>query len=79
VHETFWPHFPFFIPGLPGIANWWDIFWWAFQLVVMSAVLIGLRRLGVGVDEENERRLPAALRSAGARPPAAGRGPAVPG
>jgi hypothetical protein len=80
VHETFWPYFPFFIPNLPGIASWWDIFWWAFQLVVMGAVLIGLRHLGLRVDEANDRYLPAALRAKGQPAPAPrDRGPAVPG
>lgn len=79
MHETFWPTFPFFIPTLPGIATWWDIFWWAFQLIVMSAVLLGLRRLGVSVDEANMKYLPAALRPKRPARTPSDQGPAIPG
>jgi hypothetical protein len=63
VKESFFPYFPFRIPHQPGIAHWWDIFWWIVQLVVMTSLLIGLRRLGVGMDEEKGSALPAALRA----------------
>lgn len=62
VKEAFFPYFPFQIPHQAGIAHWWDIFWWIVQLVVMTSLLIGLRRLGVGMDEEKSSALPASLR-----------------
>jgi hypothetical protein len=80
VTETWFPHFPFSIPSAPGIANWWDIFWWCFQLAVMTALLLGLRRIGLGMDERRQQELPPALREPGqvpSQPP--GRGPSLPG
>jgi len=78
VKETFFPTFPFPMPHQAGIAHWWDIFWWIVQLVVMTSLLIGLRRLGVGVDEEKSAALPSVARrgapGGAARPRDDGRG-----
>ncbi|MDA8192919.1 MAG: hypothetical protein M0Z53_02810 [Thermaerobacter sp.] len=48
----FFPHFPFFVPHSPGIPHWWDLFWWAFQLIVMTAILLSLRKVAVSIDQE---------------------------
>lgn len=50
----FWPTLPYFIPHSPGIAHWWDIFWWAFQLIVMSSLLLGLRKMALRIDRRRE-------------------------
>lgn len=50
----FFPSFPFFVPHSPGSPHWWDLFWWAFQLIVMSALLLSLRKIAVGIDRERE-------------------------
>jgi len=48
----FFPSFPFYIPHSEGIAHWFDIFWWSFQLIVMGGLLLALRKLAIGADRE---------------------------
>jgi hypothetical protein len=55
--ETFWPSFSnFFIPHTSGMPHWWDIFWWCFQIIVMAALLLGLRKMALRADEDNPAR-----------------------
>lgn len=51
---SFFPHFPYFIPGSTGIPHWWDIFWWSWQLIIMSAVLLGVRALALRWDRDRD-------------------------
>ncbi len=49
---SFFPHLPVRIPFSPGIAHWWDPFWWFFQIVVMTVLLITFRKVALRVDEQ---------------------------
>lgn len=55
--EHFWPALPFVIPNSEGIPIWWDIFWWAFQVVVMTTILVLLRRWAVREDNKMDEQL----------------------
>ncbi|MCI0182165.1 MAG: hypothetical protein OWR52_12950 [Acidibacillus sp.] len=48
----FWPSIPYYIPYSPGMPNWWDLVWWIFQLVVMSALLMALHTVATREDRE---------------------------
>lgn len=48
--KGFWPTLPLHIPYSPGMSHWWDPVWWIFQIVVMSAVLLTLRKVAIDVD-----------------------------
>jgi len=50
--EHFWPSFPFIVQPSQGLPLWWDISWWIFQIVIMSAVLLLITRWAVRVDKE---------------------------
>ena len=50
MHNSFWPTLPIVIPKSPGIALWWDIVFWLFQAVVMTTLLVVLRKWALGVD-----------------------------
>lgn len=50
--NNFWPHLPLNIPYSPGIAHWWDPMWWVFQIVVMTTLLITLRKVALDIDRE---------------------------
>lgn len=49
---SFWPSIPFYIPYSPGMPSWWDLVWWIFQLVVMSALLLLLHNVAMREDRE---------------------------
>lgn len=49
----FWPSLPLHIPYSEGIAHWWDPSWWIYQVVVMTLLLMYLRKLGKRVDRDN--------------------------
>ncbi len=46
----FFPGLPVRIPYSPGMEHWWDLFWWAFQIAVMSYLLIFFRQSADRVD-----------------------------
>lgn len=46
----FFPGLPVRIPYSPGMEHWWDLFWWAFQIAVMSYLLIFFRKSADHVD-----------------------------
>lgn len=48
----FFPHLPIRIPYSPGIAHWWDPFWWLFQIVVMATLLMVFRKVALHVDDQ---------------------------
>lgn len=50
--KGFFPSLPYVIPHSPGIAHWWDIFWWIFQLVVMTTLVLVLRHWAISFDRE---------------------------
>ena len=49
---TFFPHLPVRVPFSPGIAHWWDPFWWLFQIVIMTVLLITFRKVALRVDDQ---------------------------
>lgn len=49
--EKFWPSLPYLVPKSEGIPLWWDIFWWAFQVVIMTVILVMLRNWAVREDK----------------------------
>ncbi len=51
----FFPTLPFRIPHSPGISHWWDIFWWIFQLVVMTTMVLLLRHWALSFDREYQK------------------------
>lgn len=57
--EKFWPSLPYVVPNSQGIPLWWDIFWWSFQVVIMTVILVLLRnwaaREDKAMDEEAEQ------------------------
>lgn len=57
--EKFWPVLPYLVPKSEGIPLWWDIFWWSFQVVIMTVILVLLRnwaaRVDKAMDEEVEQ------------------------
>ncbi|PSR26078.1 MAG: hypothetical protein C7B43_15165 [Sulfobacillus benefaciens] len=48
--RPFFPTLPLKIPYSPGISHWWDPMWWIFQIVVMSFLLLGLRKVAMDID-----------------------------
>lgn len=52
--ENFWPHFPIVIPQSPGMPLVWDIFWWFFQVSVMTTLLLVLRRMALRADKARD-------------------------
>ncbi len=68
----FWPTLPLKMPYSEGEAHWWDPTWWIFQIVVMSILLLTLRRVALSVDrgekQENDRKS-SERRSPGSPPP----------
>ncbi|UOF89829.1 hypothetical protein LSG31_18435 [Fodinisporobacter ferrooxydans] len=51
---NFWPTFPFVIPNSPGIPLWWDLFWWIFQIVLISSLLYVLKTWCVKMDRMSD-------------------------
>jgi hypothetical protein len=49
--EKFWPTLPFLIPTTEGTQMWWDIFWWIFQIVIMSTLIILLTKWALKMDQ----------------------------
>jgi hypothetical protein len=57
VKENFWPSFSnFIIPHSVGIPHWWDIFWWCFQIVIMGALVLALRKIALRQDSAMESK-----------------------
>lgn len=52
----FFPSLPVRIPFSPGIQHWWDPFWWAFQIIVMTVLLMTFRKVAMSVDEDDAKR-----------------------
>ncbi len=52
--RSFFPSLPLKIPYSPGISHWWDPMWWIFQIVVMSFLLLGLRKVAIDIDRARE-------------------------
>ena len=50
--RPFFPTLPLKIPYSPGISHWWDPMWWIFQIVVMSFLLLGLRKVAMDIDRD---------------------------
>ncbi|PSR28411.1 hypothetical protein SAMN00768000_0842 [Sulfobacillus thermosulfidooxidans DSM 9293] len=48
----FFPYLPIRIPYSPGIAHWWDPFWWLFQIIVMTVLLISFRKVALRIDDQ---------------------------
>lgn len=72
----FFPTLPFRIPHSPGISHWWDIFWWVFQLVVMTTMVLLLRHWAVSFDREHQAPADRAVKRTTAIPP---EGPGISG
>lgn len=51
----FFPYLPIRIPYSAGLAHWWDPFWWAFQIIVMSVLLMAFRKIAMSVDKDYDR------------------------
>ncbi|AUW93327.1 MAG: hypothetical protein C7B44_00960 [Sulfobacillus thermosulfidooxidans] len=73
----FWPTLPLKIPYSEGVPHWWDPAWWIFQIVVMTILLLTLRRVALSVDKSDK----AAKTSASGRRPGASsdQPPSIPG
>ena len=68
----FWPTLPLKIPYSEGMPHWWDPAWWIFQIVVMSVLLLALRKVAMSVDRDEKvekERNPSARRAPGSPPP----------
>ncbi|HBQ94258.1 MAG: hypothetical protein M1294_07000 [Firmicutes bacterium] len=52
--RPFFPSLPLKIPYSPGISHWWDPMWWIFQIVVMSFLLLSLRKVAMDIDRARE-------------------------
>jgi hypothetical protein len=74
----FFPSFPFYIPHSPGMPHWWDIFWWSWQLIVMGAVLLGVRAMALRYDRDRDSEQFGARQSV-ARESVPPNGPGIPG
>ncbi len=72
----FFPTLPFRIPHSPGISHWWDIFWWVFQLVVMTTMVLLLRHWAVSFDREHQPPVARSAKRTTAIPP---EGPGISG
>ncbi|WP_053960862.1 hypothetical protein [Sulfobacillus thermosulfidooxidans] len=46
----FWPTLPLKMPYSEGVPHWWDPAWWIFQIVVMSILLLTLRKVAMSID-----------------------------
>ncbi|SMC04198.1 hypothetical protein SAMN00768000_1516 [Sulfobacillus thermosulfidooxidans DSM 9293] len=68
----FWPTLPLKMPYSEGVPHWWDPAWWIFQIVVMSILLLTLRKVAMSIDQaekvEKEQRV-SRRRSPGTPPP----------
>ncbi len=56
--SNFWPTLPIVIPKSPGIALWWDIAFWLFQAVIMTTLLVILRKWALDVDRLRSGKAP---------------------
>ena len=54
--RPFFPTLPLKIPYSPGISHWWDPMWWIFQIVVMTVLLITLRKVAMDIDRERAEK-----------------------
>lgn len=52
--EPFWPSLPFNIPNSEGITIWWYAFWWLFQIVVYTWLVVMLTRWALRMDRLSE-------------------------
>lgn len=52
---SFFPQLPVRIPFTPGLPIWWDVFWWAFQILVMTSLLLYFNRIADGLDQQRIR------------------------
>jgi hypothetical protein len=52
----FWPTLPLKMPYSEGMSHWWDPAWWIFQIVVMSILLLTLRRVAMSVDRDESSK-----------------------
>jgi len=52
--EPFWPSLPFGVPGSQGITLWWYAFWWVFQIVVYTWLVVMLTRWALRMDRIRE-------------------------
>ena len=74
----FWPSLPIKIPYSEGMAHWWDPAWWIFQIVVMSILLLTLRRVAMSIDRDDTASRNATRRPGkGTTPPS--KPPSIPG
>ncbi len=72
----FWPTLPLKMPYSEGVPHWWDPAWWIFQIVVMTILLLTLRRVAMSIDRSDT----AAKAKSGRRPGAgADQPPSIPG
>lgn len=74
--ELFFPTIPYFIPHSAGLAHWWDIFWWVFQIVVMSTLVLVFRKWAIGFDREQEAGMTQGTSTSAKVPP---QSPGIPG
>ena len=76
MHGGFWPTLPLKIPYSEGVPHWWDPAWWIFQIVVMTILLLTLRRVAMSIDRSDT----AAQAKSGRRPGAGtDHPPSIPG
>lgn len=50
----FWPTLPLKMPYSEGMPHWWDPAWWIFQIIVMSILLLTLRRVAMSIDRDEK-------------------------
>ena len=53
--EHFWPSLPYHIPPSQGMRLWWDIFWWIFQIVTMTTIIVLLRTWALREDKDKDQ------------------------
>ncbi|OLZ11631.1 hypothetical protein [Sulfobacillus thermosulfidooxidans] len=72
----FWPTLPLKMPYSEGVPHWWDPAWWIFQIVVMSILLLTLRKVAMSIDraEKVEKEQSVSRRRSPGTPP-----PNIPG
>lgn len=50
--EGFFPKLPIIVPTTQGIAFWWDIVGWVFQIVIMVTIIWLVTRWALNVEKE---------------------------
>lgn len=70
--DHFWPTLPLIVPKSEGIALWWDIAWWIFQIVVMVFLLVIVAKWAQQMDRKMNANQKESVNDQSQHPPVQG-------